>query len=327
MNTGLIQMQVNWTRFFAACLVIFISGCTEPPQEPLRIASSPWPGYEPLYLARDLGYLDENTVNLFELPSADITMESFRNGSTDMATLTLDETLELLHDGTKLRILLIMDISNGGDAVMVNPEIKTLADLKGKRISIVNIPLGLYMLSRTLDAAGLTRSDVEVYPMSESRQEQFYLQGKADAVITFEPVKTRLASAGMQVLFDSSDIPNEIFDMLIVHEDVYNTRRDELCKVVKEWFRTLEYIRDHPQDAANRISRRLGVDSKEYEKMMQGIILPSPGDNQRMLGGDSPTLLVPAKKLSAIMQQEQQLSGPVDAKLAIDNSFSSCLAP
>ena len=44
-----------------------------------------------------------------------------------------------------------MDITHGGDAAMAGPEIKTLADIKVKRVSIVNIPLGLYMLNRMLD--------------------------------------------------------------------------------------------------------------------------------------------------------------------------------
>ena len=99
-----IQLITFW--IILAGLFVTLPACTEQPKNALRIASSPWPGYEPLYLARDLGYFNKNT-NLFELPSSDITMESFRNGSTDLATLTLDETLELIHDGTKLKILLI----------------------------------------------------------------------------------------------------------------------------------------------------------------------------------------------------------------------------
>ena len=109
---------------------LLLSGCSEPPVEPLRIASSPWPGYEPLYLARDLNYFDQKKITLFELPSSDITMESFRNHSTDLATLTLDETLELIHDGKKLRILLVMDISHGGDAALARPPINDIKDIK-----------------------------------------------------------------------------------------------------------------------------------------------------------------------------------------------------
>ena len=313
--------------FLTAFIILgSLTACSKAVEEPLRIASSPWPGYEPLYLARDLGYLNESRVNLFELPSSDITMESFRNHTTDLATLTLDETLELLHEGTKLRILLIMDVSHGGDAVMATADIKKLVDIKGKRISIVNIPLGLYMLNRLLDRAGLSREDVEVFPMADTHQLAFYQQGKADVVITYEPTKTRLANSGMKVIFDSSDIPNEIFDILVVHEDVYLTRKAELCTLVQQWFRSLDYMQSSPQDAADRISKRLGVTAEEFAPMLDGIILPDKSTNAMMLGGNTPGLLEPASKLSHIMQLEGQLSSNVDTRQALDREFASCFS-
>lgn len=314
-------LNKNLIWFF---IVFLLSACSKPPQDPIRITSSPWPGYEPLYLARDLNYLLPDRIQLFELPSSDINMEAFRNRSTDVSTLTLDETIELLHDGTKLRIILILDVSHGGDAVLAKPEIKTLADIKGKRVSIVNIPLGLYMLNRLLDFAGLSRDDVEVFPMPESKQEDFFLQGKADVVITFEPVKTRLIKHGLHVIFDSTKIPDEIFDLLIVHEDVYQKRSDDLCFVVKQWFKSLEYMKSNKNDAALRITKRLGLDVSEYDNLMSGLVLPSKKDNKKLLGGDSPQLLVPGKKLVEIMLKEQQISRQVNVSDAVDPQFARC---
>lgn len=319
------QMTNRLSKHLIVLIIASLSiACNETPDPPLRLASSPWPGYEPFYLGRDLGFIDEKTVNIFELPSADITMESFRNHSTDLATLTLDETLELLHDGTKLRIVLVMDISHGGDAVLAKPDIQSLSDIKGKRISIVNIPLGMFMLSRLLEHANLTRKDVTVYPMSESKQLEFYRQNKADIIITFEPVKTKLLEAGAQVIFDSTQIPNEIFDILVVHEDAYQKRRDEICALVKGWFRSLDYIKNHSDDAAQRITKRLGLEVKDFDNLMAGIILPSTDENRKILGGKEPELIKAADKLARIMLEEQMLTSHVNAGNAIDTSFASC---
>ncbi len=301
-----------------------LSGCERPAPEPLRIASSPWPGYEPLYLARDLGYFDAERVALFELPSSDITMESFRNRSSDIASLTLDEVLELLHDGVPLRIMLVMDISNGADAVMAAPSIKKLSDLKGKRIATTNIPLGFYMLSRLLEKAGLSRADVQVFPMAESAHEAFYREKRADAAITFEPFKTRLAQAGAHKIFDSADIPNEIFDLLVVHEDAYLARRGEVCAIARQWYRTLAYMRSRPDDAAQRVARRLGVDVGEYRAMMEGIVIPPLAETRRLLWGGQPAIVASAQKLTAVMLRERQLQRPVDVAAALDPSFSAC---
>ena len=307
-------------------LGLTLTACTETPKDPIRIASSPWPGYEPLYLARDLGFYTPEKVKLFELPSSDITMESFRNKSTDLATLTLDETLELLHDNTKMRVLLILDVSNGADAVVVSPDIRSLKDIKGKRISIVNIPLGMYVLNRLLEKAGVSRDDVKVFPMPESRQFEFYMQGKADVVITFEPVKTKLLNEGTHIIFDSRDIPNEIFDLLVVHENIFQHRRDDVCNIVKQWYKSLDYISLHPDDAAKRISKRLDVKPSEFQSMLNGIKLPSREENISMLSGHPPGILAPAKKLNEIMVSEKQLTHSVDISAALDKTFAECYA-
>ncbi len=305
-------------------MLVALVGCSEGPREPLRIASSLWPGYEPLYLARDLGYLDAAHFRVNELPSSNITMEAFRNRSVDIATLTLDETLTLLSEGRRLRILLAMDVSNGGDAVVARPEIQTLADLKGKRIAIVNIPLGVYMLSRTLEVAGLEPSDVKVLPMPEDSHEKNYRQGKIDAAITFDPFKTRLIGAGAHVLFDSSKIPNEIFDLLLVDEEVYSARRDELCELARQWYRTYDYVRANPDEAAARMGRRLGVDAKTFAGMMAGLVVPTRAENARLLGGAHPAILVPAQRLLEVMRREHLLAGEAEIESAIDPGFQQC---
>ncbi len=304
---------------------LLIVSCSRAPTGPMNIASSAWPGYEPLYLGRDLGLIDQSSYKINELPSSNITMAAFENHSADIATLTLDETLTLLSQGRKAKILLVMDISNGGDAVLASPDIKSLADLKGKRIAIVNIPLGAYMLTRTLEKAGLATSDVTIVPLPENSHEKAYRAGKIDVAISFEPFKTSLIKAGMHVLFDSSNIPNEIFDVLVVQDDVYENRRGELCQLAKQWFKTLEYINTHPDESSQAIARRNGVTEQEYGLMAKGVKIPSREENNNLLGGKDPTILAPTKRLAEIMMKEHLLLRPIDPTLAIDSDFQSCI--
>lgn len=303
---------------------LLLSSCTEGPSEPLRIASSPWPGYEPLYLAREIGYLPAAKANIYELPSSDITLESFRNRSADMATLTLDEALDLLQSGVRFRVLFVIDASNGADAVMAAPGIKKLSDLKGKRIVIENIPLGVYMLSRLLDKAGLTRKDLTIITARESRHEEMYRKGAADAFITFDPFKARLAALGAHDIFDSSDIPNEIFDLMLVHEDVYLQRHAEVCGVARQWFRTLTYMKQAPEAAEQTISKRLGVTPAAYRRMVAGIRTPALRENMELLGGKAPAILGPAQKLGAVMLHEGQYKKVSDFSSALDTRLGSC---
>jgi len=305
-------------------VAILLAGC-QPPAEPLRIVSSPWAGYEPLYLARDLGYLQEDSVRITELPSSNLNMEAFSNGSTDLSTLTLDETLTLLAKGQKLRILMVMDISNGADGVIARPGIKSLAGLKGKRVGMENIPLGAYILSKVLDMSGLKATDMTIIPMPEDKHEKAYLQGKIDAAITMEPYLTRMTKAGAHVLLNSSQFPDEIFDLIVVREDVYKKRRDDLCHLTRQWFRTLDYVQANQKDAYARMGKRLGTNEEDFRTAMAGLKVPLRKENQQLLGGDTPTLLAPARRLADIMQRGNMIAGPVDIAASIDSGFASCL--
>ncbi|MFH2140301.1 MAG: ABC transporter substrate-binding protein [Pseudomonadota bacterium] len=319
------QLKCSWLWPLALLLLPLLSACDSRHEPPLRIASSPWPGYEPLYLAKEVGYLPPEKAKLFELPSSDITLEAFRNQSADMATLTLDEALDLMDSGVKLRILMALDISNGADAVMAKPHIKKLSDLKGKRIAILNIPLGVYMLSRTLDAAGLSREDVTVIPSAESKHEEMYRLGKADAFITFDPFKTALAKRGAHVLFDSSMIPNEIFDLMLVREEVFQARREDVCDVARQWMRTLGYMRGSPDAAAASMAKRLGVTPQEYHAMVQGIKAPTLQENLSLLGGNAPGIVDASKRLNALMRSEGQLNHDIDITTALVPDLHTCV--
>jgi len=323
-----IPAFAGMTRFFTISVMFVVAslaGCTPAP-EPLRIVSSPWPGYEPIYLARDLGYLNAKQFVVSELPSANITFESFSNGSADIATITLDETLTLLSQGKKVRILAVMDISHGADAVMVKPHIKKLSDLKGKRIAITNIPLGVFMLSRTLEVAGLQAQDVSVIPMPEDTHEKAYLQNKIDAAVTFEPFKTKLAQAGAQVLFDSKKMPNEIFDLLVVSEETYQKRSKDLCELTQQWFRTLDHIKANIQESHAQMSKRLAMDPSLYQAMMDGLKVPDRQENISLLGGTQPTIIKPAEKLAQTMLSADLLATAAVPAAALAPEFlTSCL--
>lgn len=324
---SLMRALPGWRCIVAGvCCLPLLAACMKPVEPPLRIASSPWPGYEPLYLAKEVGYLPPDKASVFELPSSDITLESFRNHSADIATLTLDETLDLLASGEKLRVIAVLDVSHGADAVMARPGIRKLADLKGRRIAILNIPLGVYMLSRTLEAAGLERKDVTVIPSSESKHEEMYRLGRADAFITFDPFKTALAKRGAHVLFDSSQIPNEIFDLMLVREEVYLSRRDDVCNVARQWFRIQSYMREHPDEAASSIAKRLGVSPQEYRDMVSGIKTPTLQENLSILGGTAPGIVAVAKRLNTVMVGEGQLEREVEITPALLPDLQACIS-
>ncbi|MBD3671621.1 MAG: ABC transporter substrate-binding protein, partial [Gammaproteobacteria bacterium] len=216
-------------------LVAFSFGCDKGPDKPLTIAMNEWTGYQPLVYAHSMGYLNPNQVHLATLGSTSASLIQFRAGNADAITVTLDEALLLNSEGYDISIVLIMDISNGGDAIVSKPQIKTIHQLKGKRIAVENTAVGAYVLTRALQQANMSLSDIHPVPLSADKHINLFKLEDIDAVVTFEPTKTELNTQGGHIVFDSSMIPNEIIDVLVINNAKLKTYRDELEHVIDAW--------------------------------------------------------------------------------------------
>jgi NitT/TauT family transport system substrate-binding protein len=302
---------------FCLCLLLMaMSGCSKQPAKPLHVATNIWVGYEPLYLARSLQYFPPSII-LHEMPNASDVIKAFRNNAIDVAALTLDEALLLIQDGIDAKILLVMDISNGADVLMVHPAVKNISDLKGKRVGAESLALGAYMLSRALEKGGLRPEDITLVPTTFDAHEEAFLSGKVDAVVTFEPVKTKLLAKGARVLFDSSKIPNEIVDVLVVRADAYRTNPAALRDLENGWYQALGYLRKNPADACRRMSKREGVTTEQFENSLGGIVIPDQKENGRLLSNN---LLASARGLALVMMRENLLKNTVDPVKLINQS-------
>lgn len=289
-------------------VLLLLSACS-PPEKPsvLRIATNVWTGYEPLFLARELGYLEPDRVRLVELSSSEQVMRAFRNASIDAAGVTLDEALVLVEQGFSPKIIFIMDLSQGGDAIVAQSSIESVEELKGKRIGVEPNALGAYVLARALSIYGLTVLDVEVVPISIYEQEQQFFNKNVDALVTADPVLKRLLIDGANLVFDSGQIPGEIMDVFIVREDYLQQHPQQLRKLASDWYQTLNYIDSNMTTAAGIMSKRLKLTPVEVVETFNGLILPDKSMTLQMLSnsvfnGNIPSVQTTSKRLVKIMK-------------------------
>lgn len=294
-----------------------LGGCA--PRPPLRIAGHPWPGYEPLFLARTLGYLPA-AVELVESETIEETLDQTRTGRVAGAMLTLDELLKLRDQGVALEIVLVFDVSRGADMLLARPEIRSLAALRRQRIGVEDTALGTLMLTLTLERAGLRRDDVVVHRIAYSRHEAAWLGNEIDALITYEPAAGRLLARGARQLLSTRQLPDTIFDVLAVRSDMLERYDETLRASLAAYFKALDYLRRNPWDAAYRVAPRLQISAEDLIDSLRGLELPDLIGNQRYLAADSP-LLAAALRLSPIMQQAGLLSRPVDTRRLLTNAY------
>jgi len=302
-------------------LAIAVTGCPQKPSSPLRVGTNLWPGYETLHLAKNLGYYDQENLKLVDYPSGTEEVRAYRNGEIEGAGLSIDQALVLAATQGDVKIIAVMDVSDGGDVILGKPEITNIKALKGKRVGVESTSLGAYFLARALEKNGLSPKDVQIVSLELTEHERAYKEGKVDAVVTFGPARVKLLAAGAKLLFDSSQIPGEIVDTLVVRQSAIDNSAKDIQALVNGRFRALDYLNKNPQEAAARIAPRTQVTPEQILDAFKGLRQPDLAENQKLLDQSNPALINGMRGLVKVMVGNKLLSKEIDPALILDDRF------
>ena len=276
-------------RIAAAVLagVLAAPACVAPPQEPIRIGLNVWPPFELLYLAREKDFMaaEKVQVGLVDFSSYTGILRSYHQGNIDGFFASMNELLLAENFQDPPAMILVVDYSDGADALVVRDGITALSGLRGKRIAYEESALGSYVLERALEIGGLGAGDVEAVNRLPEEGEQDFRALKVDAVITYEPGVGKLVRQhGGRVIFSSREIPGEIVDALVVRRSVLESRPDEVRAMLRAWFRAVEFLKAEPRQAAAIMAQREHVTPEEFLESLRGIHILDLQENLAMMG-------------------------------------------
>lgn len=282
----------------AAALAPALAACSAP-VAPMRVGSIVFPGYEGMFLARELGLIDAQRVRLIELLANTDTLRALASEQLEAAAMTLDELMTARADGIDLRAVLVFDVSAGADVVLAKPQV-TLKTLAGKRVAVEEGAMGAVMLSALLQAAGLTPDRIQQLPMTLDRSEEQFGRNEVDAVVTAEPWASRLEKQGAQRIFDSADIPGRIVDVLAVRAAALQSHGAALRHLLGAHFATLKILREAAPRTSAMMAWRLKTPASEVMQLYRGLDLPDLARNRNMLAAGG-TVDQTAQSLQQVM--------------------------
>lgn len=317
------EFRITLLRLFFILVSVAFLNCYQSKETPLRVATIPWPGYETIHLAQSLQYISSNQLRLVEQANQTQTFQSLRSGTVDSAMTTLDMALTLIDEKLDIKVVLVMDISAGADAVMVRPEITSLKALKGKRVGVETVAVGAVMLDAVLSAANLSVTDIQLVSVSANEHLSAYRENKVDAIVSFEPNRSKLLELGAKIIFDSNRIPGRIVDVLVIRKDMLDDpiKVKNLQTLIDVHFKALDYLVRNPEESANLLAPFLGVNPDQVSKQFTGISLPNLNENLSLLAGTSPSLLKSSKELADLMLRHHLLQSEINLDYLIEPRF------
>lgn len=258
--------------------------------ETISIAHSTWVGYGPLYIARDKGIFKKNGVDV-DLVVMEDPKERFPTLMADkiqMIASTVDTALLYMKNPDDFQYIVAIDDSNGGDGIVANKDINSVADLKGKNVAVNEGSVSEFYLNVLLQRAGLKETDLNVVNMTASDAGTAFVSKQVDAAVTWEPWLSRgKATDHGHLLVDSSTTPGLITDAIIVKKSWLDSHKKEAEAIVKSWNEAVAYYRANPDESIEIMSKGVGgwlKNPKDFKDTLTGIKFYGADDNKVFFG-------------------------------------------
>jgi len=283
-------MTTAATRILVGLLTMFfVASCQQKAADTVKIGFSTWPAYEYLYLAQEQNYFKELGVpiKLIEYASLSDVRRGYERGKLEGMASTLVELLQVKAFSKRdPRIILALDYSNGGDVVIAQKNIKTIADLKGRRVGADTTSLPLYVLARALEQAQLKVTDVEVVNSAHLTLIETYKQGKLDAIVTYSPYSQEILKLNdCHIVFSSKSIQNEIVDVLSIEQSVIHAHPEYVDKIKQAWQKSLKFSQQNPDAAMRIMAGREKISPTEFKANLDSMVLIDLEHQQDILSG------------------------------------------
>jgi len=276
-------------RHLLGLLAGLATGCSVREPRPLRVGISGYPPYELMMLARESGFFREAgvEVRLLEFEDLSDAQRAYEQGKLDGLATTLVEVLVTRHaTGRDLRILRVISVSEGADVILAPRAIRSVADLRGRKVAVELASLSHFLLARALERSGMALSDVTTVSMAQPVMAAALRRGEVSAVVTYPPNSQPLhADPAWHVLFSSSDIPDEVVDVYAFDDQAITQRAGELRAFFSALDRAFERLRTAPAESCNTMAPREQMSGEAFcAALSDGIRLVPPSGQARYLG-------------------------------------------
>jgi NitT/TauT family transport system substrate-binding protein len=182
-------------------------------------------------------------------------INQYTAGTFDACVMTNMDMLTIpAAGGVDSTALIVGDFSNGNDGVVLKGKGKKLEDIRGQKVNLVELSVSHYLLVRALTSAGMRERDLKIINTSDADIVAAFATPASTAVVTWKPqLSTVLAAPDSQLVFDSSKIPGEIIDLMVVNSATLRVNPNLGKALVGAWYETLVLM--FKNDAAGKAAQ------------------------------------------------------------------------
>jgi NitT/TauT family transport system substrate-binding protein len=258
-------------------------------QKEFKVAFATYIGYEPMRYMKQSGILkkwaDKYGISIDVIIANDYVggMTQFTAGEIDAyATTSLDALTMPAAGGIDTSIFLITDFSNGNDQIL-SKTAKTMKDLTGQTVWVMQFTISHYLLQRALSISGMPLDSITVSNLSDADQAAAYVaRDEIQHIVTFKPASTPMVASvpGTTEIFNSSQTPHEIMDLLIAKTETLKASPEFAKALTGAWYEAMEVLHDpeKSKDMKAFMASALATDLAGLEDQFETTEFLTPAD-------------------------------------------------
>jgi NitT/TauT family transport system substrate-binding protein len=276
-----------------------LTPCSAAQRTSFNVAWSIYVGWMPWDYADQSGILKKWAdkygikIKLTQINDYVESINQYTAGGFDACVMTNMDMLTIpAAGGVDSTALIVGDFSNGNDGVVLKGKGKTLADIKAQKVNLVELSVSHYLLVRALSSIGLRERDIKIINTSDADIVGAFAAPATTAVVTWKPqLSTVLASPGAQLVFDSSKIPGEIIDLMVVNTATLSAYPQLGKALVGAWYETMALMQRHDgpaQAALASMAKASGTDRAGFDSQLATThLFSTPTEAYAFMTGDA----------------------------------------
>jgi NitT/TauT family transport system substrate-binding protein len=277
---GLFAIALSLTFLTNACSV----GSNQSLQ-PLRIGITSWVGFDVVRYAQPAGIFKQRGLNveLVQFENNQDVSRAVMRGGLDAAFTSFWDVMQVDPGTGKPLVLLTTNISAGADGIVAQPGIKSVADLRGKKVGAKLGTVNHLILLEALKAHQIQPADVEILDYSNEVAAEKIKAGAIDAAVLWEPMLGETAkSIKGNVVYTTKQVDSLVIDALMSSDKIVNTKKAELKQFMLAWFDVMHAVEIQPSQVFSTVGKALGQSGEAFASDYAGLKKGDMALNQRL---------------------------------------------
>lgn len=258
---------------FLILSIFLLTSCSIQNEKKLKISTTTWIGYTPLYYAKEKGWLEPLNIKLLNLVSLSENMYLYKAGNSDAYVGTQYEYNVLKKEN--LIPIIMFDKSNGGDIVMSNYSVNDLLKTQSK----IDVYLEMDSINSIVFDDFIKQYNLSNKQFNYLNKDQAFITNLKNSenptiIVTYNPYNVSLEKEGFKEITSTKNNENiVVIDAMFTTREVFNENKDRFVELKKVVDKSIENLKQNPKEFFETIKAYLpDTTFEDFEQSLNDII-------------------------------------------------------